>query len=645
MSILDTIAAIQPPPKTEPMVIGRPNVVGGLRTVEPYPIHEILGRSRPAVGPSPDLDRILALPTRPPEIEGTARAEALIELVTGRLRRERTTPCECQSKYNRPCISRLKFAQAWALYEAPLAGGILAPVAVGAGKTLCDILIATVMDCKLAVLLVPPRLVQQLVTEYKLCSEHFRVPSLIVGNTGHIVTGAPVVHVLPYSKFCREGSTNILEQLKPDLIIGDEVHRLRHAATATTNRVLRYFSNHPDTRFAGWSGTITNKSIKDYAHLCVMALREQSPLPLEPNVVEEWALALDPTDWPAPMGALRKLCKPGEHVYQGFHRRLVSTRGIVATKSSSCDASLIIDERKAPPIPEPLVKMLRVLRDKDMPGGWCRPDGEELIDALAVAACARQLACGFFYRWRFPKGESEELIKQWFSARKAWHRELREKLQHRVEHLDSPLLCERAAHRALMGDYDGDLPVWHAHNYQDWVAVKQAVYHETETVWVDEFLAKDAAEWARTHKGIVWYMHRAFGEKVAEISGLPRYGGGIEAETEIVKEKGDRSIIASIPAHGTGRDGLQYLFHEQLVADPPSSGAAWEQLCGRIHRIGQAEDEVTTEIYRHTPEFRDAIDESLIHAKYVSDTLGANQKLLAATCTFNPGKEQTVRDT
>jgi hypothetical protein len=153
-------------------------------------------------------------------------------------------------------------------------------------------------------------------------------------------------------------------------------------------------------------------------------------------------------------------------------------------------------------------------------------------------------------------------------------------------------------------------------------------------VWVSDYLAEDAASWAKKNLGIVWYDADAFGERLAKISGLPKHGGGPDGEERIRAEKGDRSIVASIKAHGTGRDGLQYLYREQLVACPPASGDTWEQLVGRLHREGQTADEVVTHVYRHTEELRAAIDKALEQARYVQGTTRSLQKLLISDVTF-----------
>lgn len=594
---------------------------------------------KPPVSPSDDLKRILDVPRRPQLEASSVRGAAMVEMITRRYARERTDPCRCRSDFNRDCITRLRLTQAWALYEIGIGSGMLGPIGVGHGKTILDLLTPLALrDCKVAVLLVPPNLVTQLVDEYDLLAEHFRVPALICHGKDltRVVPGAPVLHVFPYSRLRMSSATTFLEDVLPDAIIADEVHKLRHADTATTSRVLRYFAAHPSTRFCGWSGSITDSSIKDYAHLAALALRETSPLPLDPIVVEDWARAVDPSDYPAPMGALEALCEPGESLHAGFHRRLVETQGVISTTEPAVDCELDIEERPAPEIPYNVAEALKVLR-----GEWLRPDGEEFVEAIEVARCSWQLACGFYYRWIFPPidgvAQKVEDIDEWFAARKSWRKQLRQRLREREAHLDSPELCENAAIRAwqpgiemreddVQWRKDG-LPLWRAPTYPRWRKIKDKVRHETETIRLHPYLAEDAAAWAHRNLGIVWYDTRAFGQWVAEISGLPLHGGGPNAGPLIKAEKGDRSIIASIKSHGTGRDGLQFLFRTQLVANPPSSATDWEQLLGRLHRVGQKAPRVEAWFYRHTPELRAHVDQALRRALYVQGTLGSAQKL------------------
>jgi hypothetical protein len=595
---------------------------------------QVFGTKAPVSG-SPDLERILALPRRPPP--DVAEFEALVEYAAARYGR-RNDRCECAAIIKarnmppRPCITRPRPAQAWALYEMEKCGGLLGSIMVGAGKSLLDMLAAlAVPNCRIAMLLVPPQLVEQLVFDYRLVREHFHVPNLLAHGRHEWSSGnydPPLLHVFPYSLLSRPESTTIMEHLAPDLVIADESQAIREVATARTSRVLRFFAGHGDTRFCAWTGSMTEKSLSDFSHHAALALRYGSPLPLEPEVVDDWKRAIDPSDWPAPPGALLALCEPGEHVAEGFRRRLVETAGVVRVGTSGIDVEHVIEERVPPAMPIAVSSALDALRES-----WQRPDGEELIDALAVAKCARELACGLFYRWVFPRHESVKLIEAWLGARKAWHKELRQKLKDRTEHMDSEQLCQHAAERywgdrPRNKDADGrDLPVWHALHWPDWRAIKREVQPETEAVRLDPYLAQDAARWGLENRGIIWYEAVAFGVWIAEISGLPMHSGGPDAGPRIAKEDGSRSIVASIKSHGTGRDGLQRIFSSVLFTQPMVSATAWEQAIGRVVRDGQRAPIVRSFVFRHTPEMRQAVDKALARALYIEQTTGALQKL------------------
>lgn len=610
------------------------------------------GGHKPPVGGSPDLARIVDVPRRP--VPDARKLDAMLALMMRRHGRGERV-CQCAEifaelgKPRGPCRKTLKHVQAWALYEMGLARGLLGPIGVGHGKTIIGLLAAmAVPDTKVAALLVPSNLISQLIGDYRLAAEHFKLPQIMVhhGKGWNDLTnaGTPALHVMPYSRLSRPGSTVWFDTIEPDLIIADEAHKLRHVDGAGASRVMRHAAKHPGTRFLFWSGSMSDASIKDYAHLSTLALRENSPLPSEPEVVEDWARALDPAEYQAPPGRLLDLCDEGEHVYEGFKRRLHETCGVVHTVTSAVDCGLVVREREVGPLPEIIEKALEHASNGVRPD-WLAPDadpelgevGETLVDELAIARCLRELACGFFYRWRFPlvngEPQSKAVIKEWFEKRKAWNQELRDFLKPRREHLDSPKLCRLAAMRAYDGEPDRDahgrpLPVWHATAWQDWRDIRTRVVYETESIRLHDFLVQDAAAWCREHTGIVWYDKREFGVWLAEITGLPLHCGGPDAGPRILAERGDRTIIASIQSHGTGRDGLQDVFSKQLVANPPASPSAWEQMLGRLHRIGQKADVVESWFYRHTPELMHLVDGAIRKASYVSGTgIGGEQKL------------------
>lgn len=662
---------------------------------------------KPPIQDSEDLRRVLALPRRPQLDLESERAYKLVELITTRYRRKRTTPCECATidpdrfkNGNVGCITCLNAAQAWALYEIGIVQGCEGPIGVGHGKTILDLLTplaladawvaenarrgVTVDRSKYVVLLlVPPGLQKQLAREYDLLAQHFRVPALVFHTLpiNKAVAGEPVLHVYPYSKLSRAESTTFFRTLKPHAVVADEAHALGDPKAVRTGRFIDYMESNWSVRFCNWTGSLTGSSIEDYAHLAKYALKERSPLPINPETVKEWASALDPGEgedgWDADPGELlegyiRTGCQQaGEHVYVGFNRRLVETMGVVAVTSPAVDCGVEIYERtpevedvghgddhvpnvrrEDPRAPEGfwpgIADALESVR------GGVRPDGEELLENFAKARCARELASGFFYRWIFPRGEPETLIAKWRTARKAYRREVRDQMEDRAEHMDSPFLCQLAAMRhhgdiprggvvEMIDEETGELklvdtshlPTWDSKCWPAWRDVKKLVEPDTEPVWIDEYLALDAVEWARAHRGIVWYDHHAFGLMVSKLGGFPMFGGGAKALDRLVGnsalgirgEDGSRSIVLSIKAHGTGRDGLQRLFHEQLVANPLASATGWEQLLGRLHRIGQLQPATLTWFYRHTTELQKHVDQALAKALYVQSTIGASQKL------------------
>ena len=143
-------------------------------------------------------------------------------------------------------------------------------------------------------------------------------------------------------------------------------------------------------------------------------------------------------------------------------------------------------------------------------------------------------------------------------------------------------------------------------------------------MWVDDFMVMDAVAWARVSPGIIWFDHVAFGHRVAELGRFPYYGGGNEASRAILGEYGKRTIVASIAAHGTGKN-LQ-VFNRNLITTMPANDGVMEQLVGRTHRQGQLKD-VTVDFYSHTKEEIDALVSARSQADYVRQTTGALHKL------------------
>ncbi len=632
-----------------------------------HPGHESWGY-KPAVSFSSEMRRVLNLPRRELELDGTERAETIIDMMMERFARPYVQGRRCRCAEIDPerhreegCIERLRLPQAQALREIGICGGLLGPIGVGHGKTLVDLLSALAFrqydpGINDIVLMVPPGLAVQLEGDYAYYGQHFKMPQIVFHGIDYANTcnkmdprvpldrGAPTIHVVPYSRISRPEATSWLERvLKPQAIVADECHRLRNIKTATGARAWRYMEEvAPQTKFVGLSGSMTARRIQDYWHLAKWALRGGSPLPVNAELVDEWGTALNPSDNPADPGRLMELCGEGEHLYDGFKRRVAETVGVVTTSTPAVDVPLTLVERKAPPIPAQVKQYLADVRGTGTGGDSCiRPDGEELLTALEIAECAMQIALGFYYRWIYPRCEfprDEELVQEWRGTRRDFFKEVRRKLKNLDEHMDSPRLVMNAAERfyGIRPKHKG-LPEWEAKTLPAWHKIRGLVYAETEAVCFNDYIVKDVAAWALEHRGVVWYEHNAIGEWVSKLSGLPKYGGGKLAKEMMLGnpktgtrgEDGSRSIICSVSAHGTGTNGLQHRFHEALLLHVTPDPNAVEQTLGRLHRPGQ-NNPVTAYFYRHTPEMKKHIDDALAAAYYVEGTGFGQQKIIRA---------------
>lgn len=236
--------------------------------------------ARPPVADSQDFRRVVALPRRkqvdlginPTTNTLSLESQALVEIMNERLRRPdwKRTDCKCASM-GRRCITSLQAPQAWALYEAPLVGGLIGHLAVGSGKTALNFLMPMVMpECKQVVLLIPSNLLKQLVNEYRLWKEHWNVPRMMWGlHQGEMLPEIkdklPVIHVVPYSKLSVATSTKLLKDLNPDLLIADECFKFEASVMTDRGRMpiglvevgMRVLSFNPSTACFEWK-RVTN---------------------------------------------------------------------------------------------------------------------------------------------------------------------------------------------------------------------------------------------------------------------------------------------------------------------------------------------------------------------------------------------------
>ena len=542
------------------------------------------------------------------------------------------------------CPMQFRPIQAVALLVIHLTGGALLPIGTGHGKTLLLLLAASALqgNRRAPVLLIPPsmrREVDNLRAEY---NQSFKIPTNL--------------RIMAYSQLSVASSTAWLEQNAPGAIIADEGHNLRHLDSARTRRVERYMKKHPDTPCVFMSGTLTSKSLRDYAHLSQWALKGNSPLPLLNyfTYLQSWCAILDAKPVKV-TGNTRfvaeasnaDFCRmnalfPDYLDYEGeervsraralFQQRLAHAPGVVATSTASVGANLWLVRREVE-TPQEVLDHIQMVEDR-----WQRPDGEELQDAPAKWRCGRQLAQGFYYRWVWPGGEPDH---DWLTTRAQWHKAVRAVCERSLPHLDSPMLVGQQVHYALAGKdslvatYEGLLDAyrdWEPHSRKRWGSSHTP---PTETVWVSDYLVKDAVAWWRAGKArFVWYEEHAIEDALAR-AGLPIFGRGTQPQDI----RGAHGAALSLHCHKDGKN-LQYGHHEMLYMSVSPSGTIMEQSLSRTHRSGQTEDDVYAYYYDNTEPSKAALASAVSTSRYQQETTGSPYRL----CYCKWAEEKNLTD-
>src|SRR5574341_1358713 len=551
-----------------------------------------LGKLREAEGVrhTPELDRIIMIPRREP-LTPDEEAER-IYLLTNYLRTPGGT-------------MQLRPVQAQALFEAHDYQGLFGPIRVSGGKTLISLLAPLVLEAERPMLIVPAALIEKTRAEARKLAQHWKLPVFL--------------HIVSYQALGRVSGADTLENAKPDLIVCDEAHKLKNRRAAVTKRVARYMHENPDTRMVILTGTISKRSLHDFAHLLLWSLKLRTPLPRHWHELEAWALAIDerPNAIVPPLhpGAILKLATDEDvgsvtqRARTAVRRRINDTPGVVTASGGGCDVSLRVQGHVVS-VTERTVEAFERLRDR-----WETPDGWPLSDGFAIWRHARELALGFFYRWD-PRPPYE-----WIEARKAWSAFCRKVLRTNQRQLDSEMQVALACK---------DHPEWYGDTeYKAWVAIRDTFKPKTVAVPFDDSVLEYCQHWVEKNGGLVWCEHIDFAERLSAVTGLPYFAGeGLDANGNSIEDFDGPSAILSIEANREGRN-LQR-FSKNLVSSPLQQGDRWQQLLARTHRDGQAADEVICDVVVSCAEHVEAMRIMMNDAQYQEDITGDHQKLLLA---------------
>ena len=428
---------------------------------------------------------------------------------------------------------RLRPVQAFALAELHDLLGLLGIILVGGGKTLITRLAPLVLEVTRPVLVVPAGLKAKTIREFKELDQHWQ--------RHHDLD------IVSYEKLGRVSGADYFAERKPDFIGFDECHKLKNRDAAVTRRVSAYIEDAPNTIFMGVSGTITRRSLLDYQHLLRWAIGpEKMPLPSLRSETMDWARALDEK-----LRGVQRM-KPGalrvfvgdvtsSHIVtrkearEGYSRRLKASPGVVATEASDVDAS-IVGEFWEPDVPEEIRDHITYLNEE-----WETPGGEICRQPVDLWRHARELVCGFYYKW------DPEPPEEWLKARRAWFRFVREKLGEHVEGLDSPMQVANACKRGFI--HSGK-------KYETWTEIKEIYKVTNVPVWISTSVLEQVLAKLPKEPALIWVEQVATGKKLAELSGLPffsRQGKDEKGRAIDALEKPEMAIL-SIASNHQGRN-------------------------------------------------------------------------------------------
>jgi hypothetical protein len=398
----------------------------------------------------------------------------------------------------------------------------------------------------------------------------------------------------------------------------DESDGFKRTSSARGRRFGRFMRAHPETFYAGLTGTPWNHSINDAAPQLLWALKTRAPVPIAYVERKKWSQALDLNTRDGikrDPGALTWLSGKDparidtyderlELAVDGFKARLLETPGVVQTTAQSCNEPLTIRMLKAPddPILDHAFNHFRSTQTT--------LDGWDVADPLLELKHATEMSCGFYYYL------SPEPPMEWRAARKAAAQFVQSKIGGYVD--SQAQVYRQYPHEPALVKWKEIEPTY------DVEANKKA---RPLTASILGY----AAAWMRVNgPGLVWVSHTYVGQTLSAMTGVPFFGSKGKDPTGLYIEKypSTKSAILSVDANGRGRNIQSW--SRNLVLGPSPSPTEWEQaILGRTHRQGQ-DSHVWVDVVIACAENVRAIEQARHKASWQDTRGGAVPKLLIA---------------
>lgn len=517
------------------------------------------------------------------------------------------------------------------MYSLQQWGGAFGAIGVGGGKTLISFLAPTVLQAKRAVLLVPAKLVGKTEHDFKELAKHWPVPK-------HL-------EIISYSRISHKKHHKLLWDIEPELILADEAHALANDRAACTRRVRDFLDDFPNTAFVPMSGTMVNRSLRNFAHLLRWSLgRRRMPLPDNDMELGQWARALDekvkkpiwvgdlvrfiPLDLRTQLTERAMAAKNGvkeadpqsikddtvQAVRDAVGDRINKTRGVIYTKKRSVEASIYIDLFDAE-LSDVLLERLNALQEEKQ-GIMEMAEKKRLPFLSKIWQKARQICCGFNYVW------DPEPPEEWKEARSKWSSFVLEVLKQDVRGYEAESQVSAAARTGMLGVGSQQL---HDH----WKRVKPTFTPNIVPEWIDKAPLHAVARRVK-EPTLIWTEFQAVGYELSKITGFPFFHrqGKDQKGNAIEEADPNQTLILSIASNSEGRN-LQ-AWHRNLFLTPMGTGRMWEQALGRTHRSGQQADAIYVDIMMGCNELHESLDQAFRDARFIQSMSKNPQKLLLA---------------